>query len=132
MKFKIKALDNKIDSDGIPFKVKDLLAPIMNKFKELDYRFRHAQVRDQYLDNFSVVSITLSNRINEIKLVVYYKKETDSIGNYHAVKYENNDTYQTTLFTKDELKILDIYDFDLSPTFKNDFKQNVTDWIWMK
>lgn len=132
MKFKIKSLDNKIDGDGIPFKVKDLLAPVMNKFKELDYRFRYAQVQDQDNNNFNVVSVALTNRYNEIKLVVYYKKETDSISNYHAVKYKNVDAYQMTPFTKEELKILDIYNFDLNPTFKHDFKQDITDWIWMK
>lgn len=129
MKFKIKGLDNKIDTDGIAFKVKNLLAPVMNKFKELDYRFKYIQIREEAQNNFDVITVVLSNRENEIKLVVYYKKEEDTIGNYHAVKYKNIDAYQMTPFTKEELKILDIYNFDLSPTFKHDFKQDTTDWV---
>lgn len=129
MKFKIKGLDNKIDIDGIAFKVKNLLAPAMNKFKELNYRFINAQIREEAQNNFDVISVVLSNRESRIKLVVYYKKEKDAIGNYHAVKYKNVDAYTYEPFTKEELKILDIYNFDLTPTFKYDFKQDTSDWV---
>jgi hypothetical protein len=126
-------VENVEESEQVPLKVKQLMIPVMNKFKKLGYEFKTARLiekteNDQFLNNMFVD--LLNNSFVEIKFLIYYNATKDSI--VKAFIYKQDKTFNKySSFTKEELKLVDAYDFMLPTPFIEETEQQATDWLYM-
>lgn len=145
MKYKInykandKVIDNPIlhfeTNDEVPSIIKKLMVPVINGFEKLGYSYLYGRVRLEDSDEADFLSNSVSVVLQDkdfiqIHFLITYdpKKDsiTDSIVSKQAI--DNNETIYVFL-KKEELKILDIYDFTLAPRFIEETKQQIDDWI---
>ena len=110
MKFKIKSLDKKT-------------LPGIEEFRKLGYKIDDQNNYNTTLRDYKNESFRgpLADYRNEIVLFHDTNK---------AIKYNVGGVLEP--FTKEELKILDLYDWDLHDYMKNPVGQDVTDWVWME
>jgi hypothetical protein len=103
MKFKIKSLDDRVYKE-------------LEEFKKLGY-----EVTKQ---TSFFITLKKYNDIGraEKEIELYIDKNT-------AIKFDVKGSGILNPFTKEELKILDFYDWDLHDYMKNPVGQDVTDWV---
>jgi hypothetical protein len=141
MKFKIKASDVITDNPiidieqdpAVPLKVKSLMIPVINKFKKLGYDFFLARITQKKESSGVLNNIFINLRSKsyvELAFWIDYNATKDIFINTYVYK---NDvpTSSYTKFTKEELKILDIYDFNLTHNFVEEMSQDPIDWVDM-
>ena len=110
MKFKIHY--KSLDSDAYAGEIKD--------FKKLGYQYDLPTYTDT---EFKMVK-SIDDDKDIIEQIEFWKNGT-------VIKYEVQDgNYKVLPYTKEELKILDIYEWEIN-SHGNKFGQDVTDWIWM-
>jgi hypothetical protein len=112
MKFKIKSLDDR--------EIKDL-SPLLEKFEKLGYKFIISG--KNYLIYRKVIGG--GETITEITFDTKYN---------FAAKWSQQDggLFEKDLFTKEELKLLDIFDWTIAASQLPELEQDVTDWVVMK
>lgn len=121
MKFKIKALDN-YEQD------------LKNTKKELE--IIEDFYRDKYINN-KIENLTIYDSTISGNRIVRWKD-----GGTEYVVSINSELKQAakgiepnmdwTPFEKDELKLLDMLDYELHPVYKENVKQDIMDWVLMK
>jgi hypothetical protein len=118
---------------NIVLDIKQLVIPVINAFKKLEYDFvmgRNIQKKEnsKFVND---VTITLRNKSYEkVILEVNYNDLVYIMGAFAYKKKAYSDK-EFTNFTKKELRILDAYEFDLPWFFVEETHQNIEDWIKM-
>jgi hypothetical protein len=120
MKYKIHY--KSLDSDAYAGEIKD--------FEKLGYYYVLPLHKEYPHLKFSLID-------TEFKMVKSIDDDKDIIEQIEfwkdgsVIKYEVQDgNYKVIPYTKEELKILDIYDWEIN-SHGDKFGQDVTDWIWM-
>lgn len=103
MKFRIKALDDRIYHE-------------LEKFKELGYKVI------QHNEHFIQLKSYDKNNVENKEIELYFASN-------QAIKYDIKNMRMLDPFTKEELKILDTYNWDLHDYMKHPVGQDVTDWV---
>jgi hypothetical protein len=116
MKFKIKSLD----SNKYAYEIED--------FEKLGYYYvlpLHREYSDpSTIDTEFKMVKSIDDDKDIIEQIEFWKDGS-------VIKYEVQDgNYKVIPYTKEELKILDIYDWEIN-SHGDKFGQDVTDWIWM-
>ena len=109
MKFKIKSLDGKT-------------LPEIEEFKKLGYKIEDQNNYSTMLRDYK--GETFRGPLAEYKNEIVFFHNTNK-----AIKYNVDGVLEP--FTKEELKILDLHDWDLHDYMKHPVGQDVTDWFGM-
>jgi hypothetical protein len=101
MKFKIKSLDDRVYKE-------------LEEFKKLGYEI------EKYIYFFHLIKYKDGKEAKKIEMYLIKNQ---------AIKFDILQDGILEPFTKEELKILDFYDWDLHDYMKNPLGQDVTDWV---
>jgi hypothetical protein len=117
----------------ISSELKKLMIALIDDFKKLDYVYFYGRSINKidstdFLNNAHFVLNKKYFNLNNLHLTIFYDKREGNITKHYAYK-ENKEKYVP--FTKEELKLLDIYNFELPPYFIEATDQNITDWLYM-
>jgi hypothetical protein len=116
---------------NIALEIKQLVIPVINAFKKLEYDFFSGRNIQKKENNKFVndVTITLRNKSYERVILEVNYNDLVSIMSAFAYKKKAYSDKEFINFTKKELRILDAYDFELPWFFVEETHQNIEDWI---
>jgi hypothetical protein len=122
----------------VPLPVKNLMIPVINRFKKLGYDFHIGRITEKTEIKYVLNSIFITlrgkqsgrNAFYDLAFWVNYNQTKDTIMKKHIYK-EDVFTKKYIPFAKEELKILDTYDFVLTDFFVEETKQSIIDWLDM-
>jgi hypothetical protein len=120
MKFRIKALDS------------NKLLEVIEFFETQGYTLYNGDEHSIMLTKIFPKGQYNKNGTNAYMI---YINEYERLAEKYPVTYSyeskefRNFEYANIPFTKEELKILDTFDYDLAPNHIKDTKQQITDWI---